>query len=107
MSDMKNVYTGAFGKVNSPKEQYQIMNENYSKICLEFAGKATIRHGIWDGKGQLRGSLQRTITYDNKTVIINIDPSLDNVEFGQLIDYYVGDDLKGFKELITIQQGEW
>jgi hypothetical protein len=69
--------------------------------------KATIRQGIWDGKGQLRGSLQRTITYDNKTVIINIDPSLDNVEFGQLIDYYVGDDLKGFKELITIQQGEW
>ena len=38
MSDMKNVYTGAFGKVNSPKEQHQIMNENYSKICLEFAG---------------------------------------------------------------------
>ena len=38
LSDMKNVHTGPFGKVNSPKEQYQIMNENYSKICLEFAG---------------------------------------------------------------------
>lgn len=38
MGDMKDVYTGAFGKVNTPKEQYQIMNENYGKICLEFAG---------------------------------------------------------------------
>ena len=38
MSDMKDVYTGAFGKVNTPKERFEIMNENYGKICLEFAG---------------------------------------------------------------------
>ncbi|MCR5539211.1 MAG: hypothetical protein K6F71_00035 [Ruminococcus sp.] len=35
---MKDVYTGAFGKVNTPKERFEIMNENYGKICLEFAG---------------------------------------------------------------------
>lgn len=38
MCDMKDVYTGAFGKVNTPKERFEIMNENYGKICLEFAG---------------------------------------------------------------------
>lgn len=38
MSNMKDVYTGAFGKVNTPKEQFQIMNENYGRMCLEFAG---------------------------------------------------------------------
>jgi len=38
MSDMKDVYTGAFGKVNTPKEQHEIMSENYGKMCLEYAG---------------------------------------------------------------------
>ncbi len=38
MGDMKDVYTGAFGKVNTPKEQHEIMSENYGKMCLEYAG---------------------------------------------------------------------
>lgn len=38
MGDMKDVYTGAFGKVNTLKEQHEIMSENYGKMCLEYAG---------------------------------------------------------------------
>lgn len=50
MSDMKNVYTGAFGKVNTPREQFEIMSENYSGMCLEYAGICRRYRSMLDDK---------------------------------------------------------
>ena len=45
-----------------------------------------------DGKGKLAGTVQRAIIFDNYTAIIN-------VENGQIIDFYIGTELKGLIRL--------
>ena len=70
----------------------------YDKAAREFIYKnqnnpnAIIKQGIWGGKGKLAGTVQRAIIFDNYTAIIN-------VENGQIIDFYIGTELKGLIRL--------
>ena len=50
MNDFKDIYLGSFGKVNTPKEQCEIMCENYGKMCLEYAGICRRYRSMLDDK---------------------------------------------------------
>lgn len=50
MNEFKNIYTNAFGKVYTPKEQHEIMCENYGKMCLEYAGVCRRYRAMLDDK---------------------------------------------------------
>lgn len=66
----------------------------YDAAAKEFATinqmnkKATIVEGTWNGRGSLNGTLQRAITYDGKTVVLD-------VVSGQVLDFYVGTEYMG------------
>lgn len=49
---------------------------------------STIVEGTWNCKGTLNGTRQRAITYDGKTVVID-------VKSGQVIDFFTGTEYKG------------
>ena len=75
MSDLKDVYSGSFGKVNTPKEQHEIMSENYGKLCLEYAGICRRYRLMLDDKNKdilrLREELinhQNTISAQNRQI---------------------------------------
>ncbi|WP_017692560.1 hypothetical protein [Paenibacillus sp. PAMC 26794] len=65
----------------------------YDVAAKEFATKnqnnpkSSIVEGTWNGSGSLNGTTQRAITYDRKTVIIDI-------KSGQVIDFFVGKESK-------------
>ncbi|MBW4082942.1 hypothetical protein [Paenibacillus sp. S150] len=73
----------------------------YDAAAKEFAtinqlnSKATIVEGTWNGRGSLNGTLQRAITYDGKTVVLDASS-------GQVIDFYVGTEYKGIN-VVKIQ----
>ena len=74
----------------------------YDFAAKTFASKyqnhpdAKVYDGIWNGKGSFNGQLQRIITYKEKTVIIN-------PKTGQVIDFYFGNEYRGFITLKKIR----
>ncbi|MGO4733739.1 hypothetical protein [Paenibacillus sp. 2KB_22] len=73
----------------------------YDAAAKEFATKnqnnpkSSIVEGTWNGSGSLNGATQRAITYDGKTVIID-------VKSGQVIDFFIGKEFKGIN-IIKLQ----
>ena len=58
--------------------------------------KAKVFDGMWSGGGKFGGGLQRIITYDGKTAIV--DPPT-----GQIVDFYIGNDYRGLYGLKPVQ----
>ena len=74
----------------------------YNNAAREFVNSyqnhpdAKIYEGKWNGGGIYNNRIQRIVTYDNKTAIINPNT-------GQIIDFYTGTDRKGIIGLKRIR----
>ena len=74
----------------------------YDSAAKEFAEKhqnhpdAKVYEGKWNGTGSQHREIQRIITYEGKTVIVNKDS-------GQVIDFYRGEAYRGIIELERIR----
>lgn len=75
--------------------------KEYQRAAVDFAQKyrshsqARIMQGTWNGKGGYTGMKQIAISFENKTVILC-------QETGQLIDFYVGTELRGLINLMQL-----
>lgn len=73
----------------------------YDAAAKEFANlyqnnpSANIYEGIWNGHGQLNGTIQRIINFNNQTVIMD-------KAAGQIIDFYVGSEFGGLIKITEV-----
>ncbi len=72
MSDFKDVRVGSFGKINTQKEQTEIMCENYCKMCLEYAGICRRYRSMLDDKDKENVRLKRELMY-HKNILCSKD----------------------------------
>ncbi|WP_102272010.1 hypothetical protein [Cytobacillus massiliigabonensis] len=77
------------------KKDYNLAAYHFAKTN-QVNPKATIFEGVWNGPGQLNGTVQRAIIYEGKTVIVD-------KKTGQLIDFYQGSELRGLIHLKEIK----
>ncbi len=102
-------------KIDNNKEMHQLgkhfnkhgremgysTKSEYQKAASDFANKysthsrAKIMEGTWNGKGNFANFRQITISFEEKTVVLD-------KQTGQLIDFYKGTELRGFKNLIQL-----
>ena len=75
------------------KQQYDAAAKAFARKYRNHP-RAQVFEGVWGGKGQLAGSSQVAVVYRGRTVILDL-------RTGQVIDFYLGSELRG---LINVRQ---
>lgn len=77
------------------KTEYDLAAKEFAK-AMQSDPSSSICEGIWNGRGQLNGTVQRVIINGNKAVIID-------KATGQIIDFYYLEDLRGLIHIVQIR----